>query len=120
MSKFKDIFEKITVKGVSDTTKEIYKVVKKISTPLDVSIVEDENFVFLYLKGEEIPSGVTTMRGSRTMSGQTADKNEKEFNKFNQKFSKLIKSSSVVLEDYDYYIENTENATIFMVVLQES
>ena len=114
---FKELFtETVKIKDVNDITKELYKVVKKVRTPLDVIIDGDDNLINIYLIGKKLPAGVTKMGGTNTSIGSAADKNEREFKAFNKKFQSELKKSPISIEDYDFSIDNTQKATIFLVV----
>ncbi len=109
MMSFKEMFE-----SENQSVKEIKKIIKSIKTPLKVSVKNDDNLITITLRGKQIPSGVTSWAGNKTLLGTEVDENEAEFKKFEEEFSKkLLKKVSI--EDYDFYIDNTEKATIFVV-----
>jgi hypothetical protein len=114
---FKELFiETVKMQNVTDNTKDIYKIIKKIKTPLDITIKQEDNFINVYLIGEEIPAGAIKMSGTNTSRGDTADNNEKAFKKFNKEFQSKLKKSKIKIEDYDFFIKNTQLAEIFIVV----
>jgi hypothetical protein len=103
---FKELFEKVHLKG--DDLKEIKFLndfFKKYDA--DVYIKKDADNLDITLSGEEVTNG--TLPG---ISKNIIDKNEKIFNNINKDIQKFKNK----FEDYDFYIKNTQQAKIFIIL----